>query len=136
MKAQVRGTERLGTGGGAGCGHATSHWGRPAASPVGHQWSTRAPTAATALSTGLSPRCERSTRCVTGRRRTAPCGTAVTAARRRPVPTDSGVLAATGLRLDAVGQLGALVVDAAPLLHQLPDLLVGVHDRRVVPTAE
>lgn len=38
--------------------------------------------------------------------------------------------------LDAVGQLGDLVVDGAPLGHQRTDLAVGVHDGRVVAAAE
>src|SRR6476619_1543415 len=42
----------------------------------------------------------------------------------------------TGLLLDPVGQLGDLVVDTASLGEQLPDLLVGVHDRGVVAAAE
>ena len=41
-----------------------------------------------------------------------------------------------GLLLDPVGQLGDLVVDRAAFGHQLTDLAVGVHDRRVVPVAE
>ena len=40
------------------------------------------------------------------------------------------------LLLDPVRQLGHLVVDRAPLGHELADLLVRVHDRGVVPAAE
>ena len=38
--------------------------------------------------------------------------------------------------LDAVGQLGDLVVDGAALGHQRADLAVGVHDGGVVAAAE
>lgn len=38
--------------------------------------------------------------------------------------------------LDAVGQLGDLVVDRTPLGHQRADLAVGVHHGRMVPAAE
>src|ERR671913_1686108 len=40
------------------------------------------------------------------------------------------------LLLDPVRQLGHLVVDGPPLRHELADLLVGMHDRRVVPAPE
>src|SRR5215469_18524709 len=41
-----------------------------------------------------------------------------------------------GLLLDAVGELGHLVIDGAALGHQGPDLALGVHDRGVVAAAE
>lgn len=41
-----------------------------------------------------------------------------------------------GLGLDAAGQVGDLVEQAASLCHQLPDLAISVHDRGVIPTAE
>ena len=37
---------------------------------------------------------------------------------------------------DARGELGDLVVDRPPFTHQLADLAIGVHDRRVVAAAE
>ncbi|CAM5738946.1 hypothetical protein SAFG77S_01381 [Streptomyces afghaniensis] len=56
----------------------------------------------------------------------------------RPAPGGAlGVVrAAASAVLDAVGQLGDLVVDRAALGHQIADLAVGVHDRRVVTAAE
>lgn len=47
-----------------------------------------------------------------------------------------GVLWAASAVLDAVGQLGDLVVDRTPLGHQRADLAVGVHHGRMVPAAE
>ena len=49
----------------------------------------------------------------------------------RPMQSSSG-----GLLADAVGQLGDLVVDRPALAHQLTDLAVRVHHRRVVSAAE
>lgn len=40
------------------------------------------------------------------------------------------------LRLDPTGQVGDLVEQTAALGHQLPDLAVGVHHRRVITTTE
>src|SRR5215469_3605346 len=53
-----------------------------------------------------------------------------------PSLTPSRVSARQGLLLDAVGQLGHLVVDGAALGHQRSDLPLGVHDRCVVAAAE
>ena len=54
------------------------------------------------------------------------------------VPAGDGVADTTsaGLVTDAVGQLGDLVVDRPALRHQMADLTVGVHDRRVVAATE
>ena len=41
-----------------------------------------------------------------------------------------------GLLFDAVGELGDLVEDTASLRHELANLSIGVHDRRVVATTE
>src|SRR5450830_322059 len=51
-------------------------------------------------------------------------------------PAGGAGRSAAVLLLDAVGQLGHLVVDAAALGHELADLAIGVHDRGVVPAAE
>ena len=51
-------------------------------------------------------------------------------------PLSGPARASVGLLADPVGQLGDLVVDGAPLTHELADLAVGVHDGRVVATAE
>ncbi len=95
------------------------------------------------LSPGLSPVCgqRRATRpgSIDGR------GVAGASARSQPdyaLYTDCGqacgraLLGSAGLLFDPVGQLGDLVVDRAPFGHQLSDLLVGVHDRGVVTSAE
>ena len=42
----------------------------------------------------------------------------------------------TWLRLDPAGEVGDLVVQAAPFGHQLPDLPVGVHHGGVIAAAE
>jgi len=42
----------------------------------------------------------------------------------------------TGLLLDAVQNLSDLVIKAPTLFHQIGDLLVGIHNRGVVPVAK
>lgn len=64
-----------------------------------------------------------------GGKRKAPAGACPGGALAGVRPSPSAVL-------DAVGELGDLVVDRAALGHQRADLAVGVHDRRVVAAAE
>ena len=42
----------------------------------------------------------------------------------------------TGLLFDPVQNLGDLVIKASALFHQIRDLLVGIHNRGVVPVAK
>ncbi len=73
-------------------------------------------------------RSRRGSRNVRGKRK-APAGACPGGALAGVRPSPSAVL-------DAVGELGDLVVDRAALGHQRADLAVGVHDRRVVAAAE
>ncbi len=109
----------------------------PAAGPVDTFGTTRASpgcgrgtTAPSCGETFLSPvsgRCDRTTKSAPG---VGPgrCGGTKRGAGRLP---DGPVSA-----LDAVGELGDLVVDGAPFGHQRADLAVRVHDGRVVAAAE
>ena len=42
----------------------------------------------------------------------------------------------TGLLFDPIQDLGDLVIKASALFHQIGDLLVGIHNRGVVPVAK
>ena len=42
----------------------------------------------------------------------------------------------TGLLFDPVQNLGDLVIEASALFHQIRDLLVGIHNRGVVPVSK
>jgi len=53
-----------------------------------------------------------------------------------PIGSDCRTSDRPGLGLDATGQVGDLVEQAASLCHQLPDLAISVHDRGVIPTTE
>ena len=54
------------------------------------------------------------------------------------IPQKTGVIhsLSTGLLLDPVQDLGHLVIKASALFHQVGDLLIGIHNRGVVPVSK
>ena len=42
----------------------------------------------------------------------------------------------TGLLFDPVQDLGHLVIQASALFHQVGDLLIGIHNRGVIPVSK
>jgi len=64
------------------------------------------------------------------------CSLVIEYADPAPAPAQALVLVESVILFDATCELSYLVVDRSSLFHELGDLLIGIHNRRVVPIAK